>query len=530
MVFIRFLIFVSLFAVSSLAAGLHVERWEVAEVVAHSDTVPDDPFAVEFGAVFEDGLGARIRVPGFYNGDNEWMLRFTPATIGTWTYRTFATSPELAGQEGAVTVTANTRSWQRGPIGISKDNPQKFVYADGSPYFLMAFELDWLFALDAENADGIPRTRSIVNDVARHGFNQIVMNVFAYDAGWGEKDKMLPENNFAQPRVFPFGGDNENPDFSTLDVEYFKRLDRVIEHLDEQQIVAHLMIYVWNKKVNWPEPRSEADNRYFDYVVKRYQAYPNLVWDISKEALGYGRDDMTYITDRIDRLRRLDAHARLLSVHDYDYCSAYPEKVDFISIQEWTPYLYDRMLRVKAEHPGKPIFNIEHGGYEQTIHAVYSGAYTDPVDCLDRVYQSFFAGTYGTYYWQNAAWYNVVLEPFALPEEEQPHFHYYRHLTELFSRYEFNTLKPLAKAFVPPALTNKDGSLYLFYIPGGRGGIYGSIQELKGKRMMIQWFDPLTGEYHDGGEKYFERGGWMGIPRPEGADSPLTIAILEEKP
>ncbi|MEM7014031.1 MAG: hypothetical protein AAF585_21440, partial [Verrucomicrobiota bacterium] len=105
-------------------------------------------------------------------------------------------------------------------------------------------------ALDADNPDDIPRTRQIISEVAKNGFNQVVMNVYAYDAGFGEKDKIQPENNFAQPSVFPFGGDNENPDFSTLEVTFFQRLDRVI---------AHLMIYVWNKKVNWPEAGSAAD-------------------------------------------------------------------------------------------------------------------------------------------------------------------------------------------------------------------------------------------------------------------------------
>jgi len=40
---------------------------------------------------------------------------------------------------------------------------------------------------------------------------------------------------------------------------------------------------------------SAEDNRYFDYVIKRYQAFPNIIWDVSKEALDYGRCDIPYI-------------------------------------------------------------------------------------------------------------------------------------------------------------------------------------------------------------------------------------------
>ena len=63
---------------------------------------------------------------------------------------------------------------------------------------------------------------------------------------------------------------------------------------------------VYAYDVNWPEARSRNDNRFFDYVLKRYQAFRNLVLDISKEALGYGHNDVTSISDRIDRLRSLD--------------------------------------------------------------------------------------------------------------------------------------------------------------------------------------------------------------------------------
>ncbi|NJL30154.1 MAG: DUF4038 domain-containing protein, partial [Phycisphaerales bacterium] len=164
------------------------------------------------------------------------------------------------------------------------------------------------------------------------------MNVYAYDARWGERDKIDNKYDFSKPSYCLFGGTNENPDFSTLNFEFFNHLDRVIAHLNEQGIVAHLMMYVWNKQVNWPAPNSLEDNRYFDYIVKRYQAFPNIIWDVSKEALLYGRNDKEYINSRIDRVRRLDGHERLLTVHDYDYCSSFPNKVDFISIQDWTTY------------------------------------------------------------------------------------------------------------------------------------------------------------------------------------------------
>ncbi|MEM6470737.1 MAG: DUF5060 domain-containing protein [Planctomycetota bacterium] len=514
-------------AQSKRGMSKQVQRWEVAEFDFKTDLVPADPFEVDFGAVFQHPEGELQRVPGFYNGEADWRLRFCPEKTGQWEFTTYSSLPELTGRKGKINVVSNSREWQKGPIQISPKNRQRFQYADGSPYFVMAFELDWLFALDAENADGTPLAHELASTVADYGFNQVVMNVYAYDATWGEKTKIAPDHNFAKPTVFPFGGTNEEPDFSTLNVTFFQRLDRVIELLNERQVVAHLMIYVWNKQVNWPAPESGADNRYFDYVIKRYQAYPNLIWDISKEALDYGRDDMGYITRRIDRLKRIDAHNRLVTVHDYKYCDAFPGKVDFISIQEWQPYLYHRMVEVGEEHRRQPVFNIEHGGYEKTIYSIFDGAYTDPITCLDRSYQCIFAGTYPTYYWQNTSWYNVITRPFELPKEQQPHFRYYKYLTDLFQSVDFNELSPVQETFSPPFLTNGD-DVYLFYLPGYRRGINGRLPELLGKRMRIRWFDPLTGEYTGEMEHHFKDDTWLWFKRPEEITGPMTIAVFNE--
>ena len=293
------------------------EKWQVIDLEFEAKIKTNNPFTVQFGAELKNESGQTMNIPGFYNDNNIWVIRFCPPEEGTWTFKTYSSNSKLTGKVGSVKVSANTKPDEHGPIVISKKDKQKFEYADGTPYFLLAFELDWLFALDAENKDGIPRTEEIVGEIAKNGFNQVVMNVYAYDAMWGDRSQLKPEHNYVAPKVFPYGGTNENPDYSTLNIDFFKHLDRVIEHLDDKEVISHLMIYVWNKKVNWPKPESEADNLYFDYVVKRYQAYPNLIWDISKEALAYGRDDMNYITRRIDRLRKMDGHGRLLSVHDY---------------------------------------------------------------------------------------------------------------------------------------------------------------------------------------------------------------------
>lgn len=499
-------------------------KWEVFDIPFKAVTVSINPFTAEFTGVFIHESGKEMNIPGFYNGSNTWIIRFSPSLEGEWTYTTHSDFAALDHKKGKVMVTPNDKKDRHGAVVINEKNSQRFMYEDGTSYFPLAFEIDWLFALDAQNKEGIPKTEKIVNSLVEHKFNKLIMNVYAYDASWGEKEKIDPKYNFANPEIFPFGGTNDNPDHSTLNIDFFNHFDRVMRHLHENELVSHLMIYVWNKKVNWAKPGSEQDNMYFDYVVKRYQAFPNLIWDISKEALAYGMDDMDYIAERIERLNKLDGHDRLLTVHDYSFCRAYPGLVDFISIQEWKPNLYDQMIRVAETHPQKPVFNVEHGGYEKSMHEIFHGAYIDPVVCLERTYTCIFAGTYSTYYWQNSSWYELVYEPFELPEENQPKFIYYKILMEFFSNFDYGQFSPDQFFYSSYCLSNEK-DVFLYFMPCGMYALEGMPPKpADKKRVSIQWFDPLNGSYTEKEERTLN--GWSGFVKPKSIDSPFAIVIM----
>ncbi|MEM6965034.1 MAG: DUF5060 domain-containing protein [Bacteroidota bacterium] len=508
---------------SFFAQNYECKKWEVVDIGFRAVINEGNPFVMEFGAIFTHENGKKMNVPGFYNGDDNWMIRFCPSEVGVWVFETYAAVAPLDGQNGKISVAQNTG--QHGAVQVHPTVPQRFIYEDGTPYFPLAFEVDWLFALDANNVSAIPRTKKMVKHLVNYRFNKVIMNVYASEASWGEKDKIEDKYNFAQPTVFPFGGTNENPDYSILNVDFFKHFDRVISHLNDNEIIAHLMIYVWNKKVNWAKPGSDADNMYFDYVVRRYQAFPNLIWDISKEALAYGRDDMDYIVERIERLKKQDAHERLVTVHDYKFCYNYPELLDFISIQEWRPNLYNQMLQATKAHPRQPVFNVEHGGYEQSMHTIFHGAYTDAVVCLERSYECIFAGTYTTYYWQNSSWYEVVYEPFELPKAQQPKFEYYKILMDFFEKYDYSQFIAKQYVYSPYCLSNeKDQFIYL--VPSGMYAVQGSIPPAANhKKVKVQWFDPLTGAYSKPLEKTLNS--WMNFIKPESTTSPFALMIIE---
>jgi hypothetical protein len=464
-------------------------------------------------------------IPAFYDGQQTYRLRFSPPAAGQWSYTTFSSLPELAGRSETLNVSDNEAA--PGPLMIDPVHPKRFIYANGEPAFINSFELDWLFALDYDNSDGIPKTRELVSYLKEQGVNQLILNVYAYDAEWGEKELIKPEHNFARPAAFPWGGSNDDPNHDVLNLEFFQRFDRVMAFLNEENMLAHLMIYVWNKQVNWPELGSPADDRYFEQVVKRYQAYPNILWNFGKEALSYNYTDAEHVASRMRELRRHDGHDRLMTVHDFHFFADYPELVDYVAVQSWTAALYEQMRQLQESFPDKPVFNIEHGGYVEGPNAVFEGAYTDPIVCLERNYLCALAGVYSNHYWQNLAWYQIIYNPWEQAEGEQPNLAYIRYMTDFFEEQNFNELSSNPDLSVGYSLMNADSSHYIFYLPAG-GDVKGGMGPfLKGKRVSIQFFDPLTGRYSEATERQ-QNSGWLKLESPaEWGRDHFRLAVLK---
>ncbi len=503
-----------------------IGQWEVVDLTFEAHNLPVVPFRSILQARVTAPDGREFLLPGFFDGESSYIIRFSGDMPGDWKWITRSELPALAGLTGRFEVAAMTRQGRHGALVTSGTHLQAFEYEDGTPAPVLAAEIDWIFALDLQNENGeVPKTERLLDHVADAGINQVVFNVYAHDVSW-EKDRDLPPRyDYGSPAVWPYGGSNDEPDYSTLNTAFFDHIDRVVMAMHEREITAHMMIYVWNKLVNWPTMRSTADNMYFDYVVSRYQAFPNLVWDISKEALGYGHDDITYIDDRIERLRKLDGYGRLVSVHDYHYCSSRPGKVDFITIQTWTNRLYDRMREVRERHADKPILNIEHGGYEAGPYHVFNGDYLDPLVCLERNYVIHFAGAYSTYYWQDMAW-NVIVDDIEnLPEEDRPKLAWYGHLANFLRRYGLDRMSPASDLGSSGyALVNDDETRFIYWKPSENERFAVTLPE-HARLVNVTWFHPLTGEYIDKG--VVELNAWHSMP-PPWANVPCALVLEVE--
>ncbi len=523
---------------------IEVVQWEVNDVVYKLKEEVEAPFEKVAFAIVKDQYSEQ-KVPLFYNGNQEWVFRYSSSTTGRKSFVIESAIKGLAGKKGLFIVSKNEEKSRHGGIVRNSKDPRHFYYEDGSHYFNLAFECDWLYALDYGDPE-LPKTKHLLSLLKDNGYNQIVMNVYAYglDLDW-VTDKRLknhPEHDYGEREdIFPFLGSNSNPDYSALNLDFFNHLDRVIAEMHQHEIVSHLMIYVWNKRVAWPEPGSKADDMYYDHVIKRYQAFPNIIWDVSKEAtskiaFSQNKNITQHIRERAIRTKELDAYNRLVSVHAYGFCKNNKDVVDFISIQNWRLSIYQQMLEAYEAFPDMPIFNIEHGGYEESPYEIFPGGYSNAEACLRRNYLCLFAGTYSTYYWQGAAWNAIIHNPYEQADDFiKPHFEYFKHMRSLFDRVKFENFEPMAKYSARSYnLTDYKEGVLLQYFPKEvhQDDIRRQLnQEFDWENATQQWFNTLTGEFTKERKLIYKHkyNFWDWRPWRHEADAVLIIRNLKPK-
>ena len=182
---------------------LQATKCEIIDIPFKGKGKIDKPFLVEMFCEFTRPNGSIITIPGFYNGNNEWIVRFTPEKEGMWTTLSKSSIQSLSGKKKTIKVNG-AKSGDHGGITICDADAQKLCYDDGMPYNIVANEVDWLFALDYGDAE-LPKTKKIVKDLASNGFNQIIMNVYAYDLDWQQSEDIDPKWDFGSKKeIFPF--------------------------------------------------------------------------------------------------------------------------------------------------------------------------------------------------------------------------------------------------------------------------------------------------------------------------------------
>jgi len=458
-----------------------------------------NPFMVEVSATFEGPGGEKLTLPGFYDGENGWKVRFSPTAVGKWKYETRCKAdPAMDGKRGEIECVPNTNPNIHGGLRIDREHPYHFVYEDGTRYFLLGFEADWLWALDMSDPE-IPNVKKFVDAIAAYGFNHLVMNAYAHDTPWAKGKSS--QWDYGPPQMFAWEGTNENPDHSRMNVRFWQHYDRVVSCLHEKGIIAHIMLRVYNKLVNWPKNGSPEDLLYYKYIVARYQAFSNVVWDFSKEA--HYEMDASYKLTVIKAVKDWDAYDRLITVHDdnANYDNGNYNLCDFRSDQQhenWGEMVLAQRRQAAAaflaagqkgasqrDLAAWPVVNIEYG-YERGVEKLPTyGVMQDWQEVLRRTYEIICTGGYASYYYSNTSWDLIKWQP------QPPGWERYSILRKFFDSVEYWNMTPKGKVNGVWVLAN-EGKEYVIFAPNG-GAVQFTVSEATSP-LRAGWLNVHTGE------------------------------------
>jgi len=485
----------SFFLLSLLCGGVShsetiVERWKPTDLKFKTTITwqfsPTDPFEVEFYAEVTGPDHVTFKQSGFYDGDDTWKIRFSPNREGEWIITTRSDVLELDRKQVRLRCVANRSEKVHGALLVDPQNPHHFVYEDGTRFFPVGYEANWLFAMDMDGSAGaLPTLEPFLDKLSGAGFNLINVNVWAYDTSWRKGKTEL--DDFGPPLLFPWKGTPENPDFRKFDLKYWQHFDQVVAAMNQRGLLAYLYFKVYNKFSTWPKNHSFEDDLYFRWVIARYAAYPNVIWSLAKEA--QYEKSTRYKVDRLKFIGANDGYNRLLTVHDdrltYDL-GLYNDLVDFRSSQEHEDV---RAITLKQVASNRwPIFMAE-SGYEHGPGGLKDRAFgrsNTPEEVINYIWNIQMTGVYNAYYYTYNAW-DIIRH-----RDHPPGYGYVKNFSDFFRRTKYWLLRPNdSRVSVGRCLENV-GEEYVVY-QAEAAPFQFDIPRLPQTYRAV-WYQPLSGE------------------------------------
>jgi hypothetical protein len=289
-----------------------IKVWEIFDISLKSakkfqnpymETVKDgeDPY---FSAIFTgqsgDALNQSIRVPGFWDGDNLWKIRFAPPADGIWKYTTISNDSGLKGKTGVVIVSdwseeeKKANPIRRGFINVNGSGERAgryFTYADGTPFLWIA-DTWWDWTNRRITFESFKR---LVDTRAEQGYN--IGQIFFAGNGWSRESSLL------------------DPAFQIPDLEQIRNVEIMIAYANSKGITVWIHPWWSNEKIN-EKIGAENIRRWWRYVIHRLCAY-NVIWVLAGEynMHNYGGFALNFWNDLGNLVKSEDPYDRILGAH-----------------------------------------------------------------------------------------------------------------------------------------------------------------------------------------------------------------------
>jgi len=285
-------------AIPTFAATSTAEQWGIYEIQLKGPTNGNPFLDVQLSALFDNG-SKTVGVPGFYDGDGIYRIRFMPDTQGQWHYETRANVWALTGKTGQFTVTPPGKD-NHGPVRVH--NTYHFAYADGTPFKQIGTTIyNWLDTPEAVQEETL-------KTLAASPFNKARMLITQQPAPYMKK---------YPPTLWPYVGKPPHDwDLTRFNPEFFQHYEKHLGQLRDLGIEADLILFNPYGRWGFNSMTPAEDDRYVRYVVARFGAYRNVWWSMANE-YDFLRTKTDADWSRIGTLVQLcDPYNHLRSIHN----------------------------------------------------------------------------------------------------------------------------------------------------------------------------------------------------------------------
>jgi len=244
--------------------GKSVEQWGVYEVVLKGPSTGNPFMEVELSAVFSS-RGEDVKVPGFYDGNGVYRIRFSPQKKGTWKYRTVSNSTNLTGKKGRFRCVSPSGN-NHGQVRVV--NTFYLQYTDGTPFYSAGTTAYQWTSVKQSIQDKTIKT------LAGAPFNKMRMCVFPKSYQYG---------NDTQPWIYPYKREGKQNDYTQPVYEFFQNFDTRVSQLMEMGIEADVILFHPYDSWGYSKMGKEMNERYIRYMIARIGAYRNVWWSLANE-------------------------------------------------------------------------------------------------------------------------------------------------------------------------------------------------------------------------------------------------------
>lgn len=289
-----------------------VKTWDVFEVTLKSSDTPKNPYVnllsqgktAHVTAIFTGAsgecAGQKITVPGFWDGNDVWKIRFAPPLSGSWKYETTSADRKMNGKRGQFSVSSWTEeekkenASRRGFIVVNNSEERKgryFTYADGTPCLWIADTWwDWTNRrIKFESFTALADTRT------EQGYN--IGQLFFAGNGWGKESSLLDET------------------WQIPDIEQIRKVEKMIEYANSKGMTVWIHPW-WSREGINKSIGEENFIRWWRYVIHRLHAY-NVIWVLAGEYNMYnnGGFPVEFWNMLGETVKAEDPYQRITSAH-----------------------------------------------------------------------------------------------------------------------------------------------------------------------------------------------------------------------